>query len=241
MSKFIKLLIPATLLLLSSAAVAEGVSLVIEEKLTGDLGAFLAVVERATTLDKKLNPKAYPSVRIVRHTLTGGSTGNLTVVVAFDDLEHLARHEAIHQASAEWQALTHDMAKHSQVLSVSVLSEVLFDGPDDTGTGTHLIMGQDVKGDLAGFVQELEKVYALDKKINPDNLPSIRVLQAMFAGKQSGSVNLVVAFKSLEAYAKSETRHATNKEWGAAMGRLTEKYPVLWAGTYTQLVYHAGK
>ena len=63
----------------------------------------------------------------------------------------------------------------------------------------------------------------------------------MFAGKQSGSVNLVVAFKSLEAYAKSETRHATNKEWGAAMGRLTEKYPVLWAGTYTQLAYHAGK
>ena len=241
MRKFIKLLIPATLLLLSSAVGAEGVSMVLQEKLTGDLGAYLELIERATTLDKKLNPKAYPSVRVVRHALTGDTTGTLTIVVGFEDLEHLARHEAIHEASAEWQALTEELAKHTQVLSVSVLKQVLFDGTDDTGTGTHLIMTRDVNGDLAGFVKALEEVYALDRKINADNLPSIRVLQAMYAGEQSGSVNMVVAFKSLVAYAKAETLHANNKEWGAKMGRMVEKYPVLWAGTYTQLAYHAGK
>ena len=70
MSKFIKLLIPAALLLLSSSVSADGVSMVIEEKVTGDLDALLALVERATALDKKLAPNEYPSVRVVRHTLT---------------------------------------------------------------------------------------------------------------------------------------------------------------------------
>ena len=87
----------------------------------------------------------------------------------------------------------------------------------------------------------LDRLYELDTKINSDNLPSVRVLQTTFAGSNTGKVSVVVAFKSLKAWAETETLHAGNAEWAALSGAVNQKYPVTSAMTDTQLLIRPGK
>ncbi len=205
----------------------------------GDAAGFVKMAEEFDALAVGILGDASPEVSLLQSTFAGTQSGIIFWVVQFNDLAHMAASEAKLAASKEAVALQQKINETYPPVSASIAQQLLY-VPGQTGS-FQLVFVTDSKADPAGLVALTKRAAALDAKLSGNNPPTIRVLQEMFAGTQSGMLFTVVEFESMEAYAKAQEQHDASQEWAALFKEIGQKYPTVSAEIVTQLSSRSGK
>ena len=96
------------------------------------------------------------------------------------------------------------------------------------------------KGDVASCVALLKKENEVYRKVVPKNHPSVRVVQATYAGDQTGMLWLVVEYDSLADMARIQSEAAGNKELAAVSQEAGESCSMVSQSLGEELYYHPG-
>ena len=106
--------------------------------------------------------------------------------------------------------------------------------------GVHLVITHDTKGDTATCVELNKKFNELALKLVPDNHPTVRMIQASYAGSETGVLWLVVEFDDLADMARVTAVLDANKQAMDLQERIHKSCPVVSTSIGNQLYYKKG-
>ena len=104
----------------------------------------------------------------------------------------------------------------------------------------HLVITQDTKGDVAGCVALNKQYNELALKLIPNNHPTVRMVQASYAGSESGLLWQIVQFDDLADFARTDAVLAASKEVMALDAKINKRCPIVSTSLGTQLYYNEG-
>lgn len=119
-------------------------------------------------------------------------------------------------------------------LFIMLFSASLFAG------GAHLVITHDTKGDAAGCISLNKKYNELALKLVPDNHPTVRMIQAAYAGPDSGALWLVVEFDDLADMARVTEVLDGNKQAQALQKRINKQCSVVSTAIGQQVYFREG-
>ena len=127
----------------------------------------------------------------------------------------------------------------SKIMKLITLLTVVFSGSVFAG-GAHLVITHDTKGDTATCIALNKKYNELALKLVPDNHPTVRMIQAAYAGPDTGALWLVVEFDDLADMARITEVLENDKGAMALQERINKRCPVVSTAIGQQLYYREG-
>ena len=127
----------------------------------------------------------------------------------------------------------------SQSIKLITLLTLIFSA-NLAADGVHLVITHDTKGDTAGCVSLNKQYNELALKLVPKNHPTVRMIQASYAGSESGLLWLVVEFDDLADLARVTAALEANKEAMALQDKIYKQCPVVSTSLGNQLYYRKG-
>ena len=117
---------------------------------------------------------------------------------------------------------------------------ILFFSANLAANGVHLVITHDTKGDTAGCVALNKQFNKLALKLIPNNHPTVRMVQATYAGSESGLLWQIVEFDDLADFAQSDSILNANKEAMALQEKINKRCPAISTSLGNQLFYNEG-
>ena len=127
----------------------------------------------------------------------------------------------------------------SKLVKLITLLSVIFSVNLYAGSA-HLVITHDTKGNTATCIALNKKYNELALKLVPDNHPSVRMIQATYAGSEAGLLWLVVEFDDLADIARIDSVLNSNKDAMTLQKRINKHCPVISTALGQQLYYHEG-
>jgi len=103
-----------------------------------------------------------------------------------------------------------------------------------------LIVAYDAKGDTAACVELNKEFNKLALKLVPKNHPIVRLVQASYAGSESGLLRIVVEFDDLADMARVTAVLEANKEAEALQEKINKRCNNVSTSIGHQLYFHKG-
>ena len=104
----------------------------------------------------------------------------------------------------------------------------------------HEVVTLDAKGNVAECVDAIKKYNEIARKVVPKNHPAIRVIQASFAGDQTGLLWMVVEYDDMADLARTASQMEGNEEVAAIARTFGQACPIVSQSLGEQLYYNGG-